>query len=116
MVRRSGRSSLGCLFTLLIVVAAGYFALNAGEVYLRYYRFRDAMQQSANFAARYTDAQLQQRLRLTADTLGLPASAHEVQIRRRGNRVTIWTEYYDHIEMPGYSREVRFSPRAESTF
>lgn len=116
MVTRGGRSTLGCLFTLLLVVAAGYFAVNAGEVYLRYYRFKDAMQQSANFAGRYTDAQLRQRLRGTADSLGLPASAHEVQVRRRGNRITIWTEYYDHIEMPGFSREVHFSPRAESTF
>lgn len=116
MVNRNGRSSLGCLFTLLVVVAAGYFAVHAGEVYLRYYRFRDSMQQSANFAGRYTDAQLKQRLRLTADSLGLPASAHEVQVRRRGNRVTIWTEYYDRIELPAFSREIHFAPRAESTF
>ena len=45
---RPGKSTLGCLFTLLIVVAAGYFAFNVGEVYLRYYRFRDSMQQAAS--------------------------------------------------------------------
>ena len=37
MVRaRSGSSTLGCLFALLLLSAAGYFAVNVGEVYFRY--------------------------------------------------------------------------------
>ena len=45
MVRpRTGSSTLGCLFVLMLLSAAGYFAVNVGEVYFRYYQVqgRDA--------------------------------------------------------------------------
>ena len=39
MVRsRPGSSSLGCLFALLLLSAAGYFGVNVGEVYFRYFK------------------------------------------------------------------------------
>ena len=116
MVMRDGRSTLGCLFTLLVVVAVGYFAFNVGEVYFRYFEFRDSMLQTARFAAHYDDDGVRQRLRLAADSLDLPESAGRVQVRRRDHHIVIWTEYFDHIELPGYIREVRLSPRVESTF
>ena len=40
---RRGGSSLGCLLSLLIFVAALYYGVHIGEVYLRYYRLLDAM-------------------------------------------------------------------------
>ena len=113
---RAGRSSLGCLVTLLIVVALGYFGVNIGEVYLRYYRFRDSMQQAAAFASRLTDDDIRSRLRLAADSLGLPETAQKVQIRRREHSILITNEYYEHVEFPGYVREIHFQPRAERSF
>ena len=116
MVSRRGRSTLGCLFTLLIVVAIAYFAFNVGEVYFRYFQFRDSMEQIARFAAHYDDDGIRVRLRYAADSLNLPESAHQIQIRRRDHHIVISTEYFDHIEMPGYVREVRLAPRVESSF
>ena len=86
---RAGRSSLGCLVTLLLIVAAGYFAVNVGEVYLRYYRFHDSMEQNARFAAHFDDAAIRNNLKLAADTLDLPAAARRVQIYRRDRHITI---------------------------
>ena len=113
---RAGKSSLGCLFTLLVVVVVAYFGVNVGEVYLRYYRFRDSMAQTARFAQRLTDEDIVTRLRLAADSLGLPESAQQVQVHRRGNQITIGTEYYEHVELPGYVREFHLQPHVESTF
>lgn len=113
---RRGRSSLGCLVTLLIVVAIGYFGVNIGEVYLRYYRYRDSMQQAAQFASRLTDDDIRTRLRAAADSLGLPEGAREVQIRRREHSIVLTNEYFEHVEFPGYVREIHFQPRAESSF
>lgn len=113
---RRGRSSLGCLVTLLIVVAAGYFAVNVGEVYLRYYRFHDSMEQNARFAAHFDDDAIRRNLKLAADTLNLPVGAHSVQIRRREHQITISTEYYERVELPLYVREIHFQPRVESAF
>ena len=48
MVRsRPGGSSLGCLFALLLVSAAGYFAVNIGEVYFKFFQYQDAMNTAA---------------------------------------------------------------------
>ena len=46
---RRGASSLGCLFTLLIVTAAVYFGVNVAEVYWRFYEYQDDMRSFARF-------------------------------------------------------------------
>ena len=119
MVRgRGGRVSLGCLFTLLLLTAALYFAVNVGEVYWRYYRYRDAMQQEARFAHMRTDQAITRRLTLVADELGLPDGARAVAIRRDGGarQITIGAEYAERVELPGFVRTIRFAPRAEAAY
>ena len=114
--RRAGRSSLGCLVTLLVVAAAGYFGVNVGEVYLRYFRFHDSMVQNARFAAHFDDAAIKNNLKLAADTLDLPPAARLVQVYRRDRHITITVDYYDRVELPLYVREIHFKPRVESSF
>jgi hypothetical protein len=111
---RRGASSLGCLVSLLIVSAVAYFGVNAGEVYLRYYRFEDAMKQEALFASRNSDDVIVMRLRSFADSLELPEAAQHIGVRRGPHTIQVWSEYYDHIELPLTVREVHFAPRAES--
>jgi len=53
---RRGTSSLGCLFSLLVLAAIVYFGVNVGEVYFRFYQFQDAMRQEVRFAAHNNDA------------------------------------------------------------
>lgn len=113
---RAGRASLGCLFGLLLVVAAVYFAWDAGEAYMRYYRFRDAMHQVARFAESTSNRDVVERLRAKADSLGLPAEAQKVRVRRRRNVITIWSEYTESVQLPIGRREIKFAPRVESTF
>jgi len=90
--------------------------VNIGEVYLRFYRFEDAMRQEARFAGVNSDVVIRRRLRATADTLGIPEAAANVRVSRRGRRIAIESQYYEHIELPLYVREVHFSPHAEATF
>ena len=114
--RRRGASSLGCLVMLLLLAAAAYFAVNVGEVYLRAYRFEDAMKAEAKFAARRTDDQIKRRLRAFADSLGLPEGARTVRVRRTPNKVIIWAEYYDPVELPLFVKDLYFNPQAEGEF
>ena len=39
---RRGVTKLGCLMTLMIVVAVCYFGFQAGQVYFRFLEFQDA--------------------------------------------------------------------------
>ena len=117
MVRnRAGKGSLGCLVTLLILAAVGYFGVNIGEVYLRFFQYQDAMKQEVRFAAHNSDAVILRHLRAQVDSLGLPESAGEVSLQRDGHNIEIESEYYEHIELPLTVREVRFNPRATGIF
>ena len=117
MRARPGRSSLGCLFILLLLTAAGYFAVNLGEAYWRFYQFQDAMKQEARFAGRRTDEAITQRLRAKADSLGLPHdAAKRVRVRRAAGRLRITSDYVETIELPLVVREIRFEPHAEGRF
>ena len=84
MVRsRRGISSLGCLLTLLILAAVGYFGVTAGEHYFRFYQYQDSMRQEVRFAAHNSDALILRHLRERADSLGLPEAAGEVSLKSR---------------------------------
>jgi hypothetical protein len=113
---RHGRSSLGCLVTLLLLAAVGYFGVNVGEAYFRFFQFQDAMKQEVRFAAHNTDAVILRHLRAQVDSLGLPESAGEVSLQRDGRNIEIESEYYEHIELPLIVREVHFNPRATGIF
>lgn len=113
---RRGRSSLGCLFSLLLVAVIVYFGVNVGDAYRKFYQFQDAMRQEVRFAAHNGDVVIIRHLRAQADSLGLPEAAGEVTLQRDGRHIEIESEYYQHIELPGYVREVHFNPHAEGIF
>ena len=119
MVRRAtGRSTLGCLVGLLVVTAAIYFGVNIGEVYWKYYRYQDAMQQEVRFAQMRTDQAIARRLVSVAESFELPVAARQVQIRRDGatRRIYISAAYSQLVELPGFVRTFHFTPRAEGTY
>ena len=115
---RSGRLSLGCLFGLLLLTVALYFGVNIGEVYWRFYRYQDAMQQEVRFAHMNTDQAIVRRLSLVAESLGLPDGARRLSIQRddRRRHIVLGAAYAERVELPGFVRTVHFAPRAEGTY
>lgn len=93
-----------------------YFAFNIGEVYVRFYRMRDAMAQEARFAHNRDDEAIRLRLAAVADSLGLPDEASRIIIRRNSARIVISTSYTEHVELPMFVREFRFTPQAVREF
>jgi len=117
MVRsRRGASQLGCLFLLLLLAAIGYFGFDVGLMYWNFYQYQDRMKQEARFAAQRSDAVIRRRIALFADSLGLPNAARNVRIRRGAREVYIWSEYSEHVELPGLTRDLRFNPQAAVKF
>jgi hypothetical protein len=111
--RRGGRSTLGCLVVLLLVVAAVYFAVNVGEVYLRFFAFRDFARQEARFGRLRTDEQIRARFAAKADSLGLPAEAGLVRVSRGRGVLLLTSEYTEHVELPMLVRDIDFRIREE---
>ena len=115
MLRR-GATKLGCLMTALIVAAIGYFGANAGEAYWRFVNYQDAMQQEAQYRSQQPIPQIRSRLRVLADSLGLPSDAAIVSIRRTAHDIYIEAHYDEVIELPGFKREIHFEPKAQGRF
>jgi len=116
VIARRGTSRLGCLISVLLVVTIAYFGFNIGEVYLRYYRLRDAMEQEARFAHNRTDDAIRIRLAAVADSMGLPEEAARVTIIRNASRIMISSDYSEHVELPLFVREFKFAPHVVRTF
>lgn len=117
MVRsRRGRSRIGCLLTLLIVAALGTFGFYYGQAYLNFVRFQDEMKSEAKFAMHSTDDEIKARVVALADTMGLPASAKRVTVRRGPHEIIIYSQYIVRIELPLFAREFQFNPSATGKF
>lgn len=114
--RRRGTSRLGCLVSLLLVSAVAYFGFNIGEMYVRFFRLKDAMVQEARFAHNRNDEAIRLRLAAVADSLGLPDDAGRMVIRRESTRIIISTNYSEHVELPLFVREFRFAPQVVRRF
>ena len=110
---RRGASSIGCLFSLLLLAAVVYFGVNVGEAYWRFYQFRDDIQQEVRFAGQRTNDAIVTRLRAAADSLGLPEAAGHVIVRRVRGVISVESFYDEPVELPGHVRELHFHPRAE---
>lgn len=113
---RRGRSSLGCLFTLLVIAAVVYFGLPVGEAYVRFYRFEDEMKQAVRFAKVNSDAEIRRTLQTFIDSAGLPPGAERISLQRRAGRITISSSYVEEFHLPGYVKLQPFNPRAEGTY
>lgn len=113
---RPGRSNLGCLIFALLLAGTAYFGYQVGVVYLRYYQFRDAIEQEARFAGRTTDTQIIDHLRAKADSLDLPAEAQKITVRRRLGTIRISTRYSETVEFPFFVRVIQFNPAVQRTF
>ena len=116
VMRRRGMGRLGCLVSLLLLVTITYFGFNIGEVYLRFFRLKDAMVQEARFAHNRDDNAIRARLAAVADSLGLPDEAGHVKVRREAGRIVISSEYSEHVELPLFVREFHFAPQVVRSF
>ena len=109
---RKGSTSLGCIVSLVLFVAAAYYGVHIGEVYLRFYRLQDAMRFQTQLAPTIDNAVISRRLVAAADSiLGRHPS---FRIDRNGKRITIQTEYSDSVDLPFFKHTFLFRPRAEA--
>ncbi len=107
---RRGTSSLGCLVSILILVAAVYYGLNIGRVYFRFYQLQDEMESAARMAPSLTNDVIYRRLAATSDSLLGRTLTFEI---KRGNRITIHTEYSDSVDLPFFKHTFKFTPKVE---
>ncbi len=111
---RRGASSMGCLFSLLVFVAALYYGVHIGEVFFRYYRLVDEMQSQARVAAALDDGTIRRRIQATVQDIGLPAEAQDIRITRRlsPREIVIEAQYSESVDLPLFKHTFTFHPKA----
>lgn len=112
---RRGESRLGCLVSLALFVAALYYGINIGEVYIRYYQLQEEMRSAARLAPSLDDQVIRRRLADKVDDLALPVEAHRFIIQRRPRSIVIETAYSETLDLPFFNHTFRFKPRAEAS-
>jgi hypothetical protein len=112
-----GVSTLGCLFSLLLVAVVFYYGIDIGRVYWNYYKLLDQMKVSARFAQTQNDEQILRTLRGAVDELGLPEEAKRFVIRRTEapRRIRIQTQYTVQLELPFTVRILNMKPEVEAS-
>ena len=105
---KSGKSRVGCLLSILVLVLVGYTAANVGTVYYRYWRLLDTMKQQARMAPGLTDDVILRRILNTVQDLELPDEARRVRIQRlaRPREIRITTSYPDTLVFPLNTRPI----------
>ncbi|HEU5305154.1 MAG TPA: hypothetical protein VFU40_10960 [Gemmatimonadales bacterium] len=111
---RRGAGGLGCLVSLALFVGALYYGITIGQVYLRYYQILDSMRSQARLAPSLQDDVIDRRLTAQADSL-LPGDPPKFRITRGGHpyRITIETEYTEHVDLPLFKHTFVLRPKAE---
>lgn len=112
---RRGASTMGCLLSLLVLVAVLYYGVNIGEVYFRYYRLLDEMQTQARVAAALDNGTIQRRIASAIQEIGLPDDASSnFQITRSASprEITIETDYSETVTLPLFVHTFHLHPKA----
>ena len=111
---RRGASSMGCLISLLVLVAGLYYGVNIGELYFRYYRLLDEMQSQAQLAPSLDDGTIRRRIQAAAQDIGLPPAAQQITIVRRASprEIVIETQYTESVDLPFFNHTFDFHPKA----
>ena len=106
---------MGCLLSLLVLVAVLYYGVNIGEVYFRYYRILDEMQTQSRIAAALDNGTIQRRIADAIQDIGLPDdAASNLQITRSltPRQITIETEYSETVHLPLFVHTFNLHPKA----
>jgi hypothetical protein len=112
---RRGTSTMGCVVSLVLFLAAVYYGIHLGEPWVRYYQLLDEMRVSARLAPTLSDGVIRRRLEQKVDELGVPPEAKKFQISRSGQprRIVITTQYSETVNVPLLTHTFQFTPRAE---
>jgi hypothetical protein len=115
---RRGASSLGCIVSLVLVVACLYYGLNLGRLWFRYFEIKDRMNTVARFGSNQTVEQMTRQLQFDAQDVGLPKDARDFRISKsdRPPSVTVSLEYSEPVDLFLLHRSFVFRPVVTHSF
>ncbi len=110
-----GASALGCLLSVVVLLAVLYYGVDIGKTYWSYYRLLDEMETSARFAQTQPDDAILKHLVDVAKDLSIPAEGQRFTIRRSEHpaTVSIQSHYNVVLVFPFKRKTVTLRPQVE---
>jgi hypothetical protein len=107
------------MIRLIIKLAIAALVANAawrvGSAYMSFYRFKDAVTETAQFGVDKTEDQLRQRVLELAGDYGLPITENSFSVRKEEARTYLTGSYTQPVEVvPGYRYPWAFSWNVET--
>ena len=91
------------IIRLVIAALIVHATWRAGNVWVRYYKFKDGVQQAAQFSERRPTSELHARVMTLAKQNAIPLDPDAVQVRREENHTLVDATYTERIEiLPKY--------------
>ncbi|RPI48776.1 MAG: hypothetical protein EHM55_25035 [Acidobacteria bacterium] len=87
------------IIKLVIAALVVHATWRAGNVYLRYYQFKDNVQQAAQFSDRRPEHELRERVMSLAGQYEIPLAPEALQVRREDNHTIVDATYTERIEL-----------------
>jgi hypothetical protein len=85
-----------------------YAGVHIAAPYMRYYRFRDAVDQQVRYATFRNDDGIRREIWAAADSLSLPEGAYHITVERAPSAIRIYGSYDDTWQLLRYTQTVHF--------
>lgn len=96
MIDSRGKTRVGCLLFVLLIIVAGYVGVQYVGAEFDYRSLRGEVQRQAGLAAQMTEQEILRVLQVRVRELGLPQQAERLEVRRLpGPRIQITGHYSD---------------------
>ena len=110
----SGKGNLGCLFSLLIVVALGYLGYKFVPHYTSHFQLKDAVKEIAVYRAAgivvagSEKQTIQEQVRARAKDLGIELKREDIKVRQEEQKVYITVKYTVPVDLPNQVYNLNF--------
>jgi len=91
------------IIKLVVAALIVHATWRTGNVYLRYYQFKDNVHQAAQFSDRRPESELRERVMSLAEQYQIPLDPEALRVRRQDNHTIVDANYTERIEiLPRY--------------
>jgi hypothetical protein len=102
------------LIKLALVALVANALVRTVPVYWNYFKFRDAVQETARFSGKRSEQDVQERVLSIANRFDIPIAIGDIRVRKDGEKTFVETAYDTKIEyFPGRTYPVHFDVRVE---
>ena len=103
-----GEGQAGCVFGLLIFLAALFIAYKMIPIKVKAAELRGTIVDEGKSAGRHDNARIIKAIVAEAEEQGLPVGKNEIKISRARGQIEITVEYDVPVEFPGYTYQWHF--------